>query len=242
MYENTNVHLMRRMKRVVAVLASTALLAVLPLQAEADDTQCVGALTGTFDNVIVPPGATCVLTDSVVLGNVKALERSRLLIRDSQVGGNVEGDKADIVQIFFSTVREYILIKEGGPAEPPAPQFNVCGFGMNFTPCEALILGTTLQEGGVHIEKMIGDVVVGRVDAPDNLKVEDNVITEILLIQNSTIGQNLQVFKNRGVGTKLVQSNTVGENLQCFENDPPFLGQGNTARQAEGQCATPPAP
>jgi hypothetical protein len=57
MYENANVHLTCRMKRLVAVLASTALVAVVPLQAEAYDTQCVGALAGTFDNVIVPPGA-----------------------------------------------------------------------------------------------------------------------------------------------------------------------------------------
>jgi hypothetical protein len=176
------------------------------------------------------------------LGNVKALENSRLLIRDSNVQGNVEGDKADIVQIFFSTVREYILIKEGGPAEPPAQELNVCGPGANFTPCEALIVGTTVELGGIQIEKMIGDVLIAAVTVQGNLKVEDNFISGLLSIRNAAVAGNLQVFKNMGPGAKFVQGNSVGQNLQCFENEPPFVGQGNTAGHAEGQCAPPVGP
>jgi hypothetical protein len=227
----------------LAVLAASAIMTLTPSIAAADDFSCPPTVTGQIPgNVIVPPGATCIITNATVQGNVKALERSRLLISNSNVGGNVEGDKADIVQIFFSEVRENIWIKEAGPAQPPAPAFNVCGFGMNFTPCEVIIAGTTVMGGGVQIEKMAGDVVIDRLLAPGNLKVEENAITGILLIQNSTVGQNMQVFKNIGVGTKLVQSNTVGENLQCFENQPPFVGQFNTAGNAEGQCAASASP
>jgi hypothetical protein len=224
------------------VLSSAALIVGFPSKAEANDTQCMGALIGTFDNVVVPAGETCILTDSTVLGNVKALEDSRLLISDSNVRGNVEGDKADIVQIFFTTVRESISIKEGGPAEAPAPAFNVCVGPSGTTPCEVLLAAATVEEGGIQIEKMTGDVLVDRAILPGNLKVEENFIAGLLLIQNSSVDQNLQVFKNMGLGNKFVQVNTVGDNLQCFENAPPFLGRFNTAGKAEGQCAPPAVP
>jgi hypothetical protein len=79
-----------------------------------------GVLTGTFDNVVVPPGARCTLENSFVQGNVKALESSQLVIENSNVRGNVVGDKADLVQVNVSTVRESISIKEGGPPLPPS--------------------------------------------------------------------------------------------------------------------------
>jgi hypothetical protein len=229
----------------VAVLASGALVVLSPSNAEANDTECVGALTGTFDNVIVPPGQTCILTNATVGGNVKALEASRLSINRSTVHGNVETEKSDIFQILFSTVRQQVSIKGGGPAAPPAPLFNVCGFGIDFTPCEVLILATTVEEGNVHIEKMAGSIVIQALSVPlGNVKIEENSIEvpELFLLDNATVGQNVQIFKNTGAGNKFVQNNRVGENLQCFENDPPFVAQFNMARQAEGQCASPVVP
>jgi hypothetical protein len=175
----------------------------------------------------------------VVFGNVKALEDSRLRISRSTVGGNVEGTKADIVQIFFSSVRENFLIREGGPAAAPAPLFNVCGFGIDFTPCEALIVGTTVEFGGIHIEKMVGSILMDAVTVRGNVKVEQNVIAapELLFLQNVRVDENLQVLKNTGSGNKILLGNRVGQNLQCFENDPPFVAAGNMATSAEGQCA-----
>ena len=238
---------MKRFVLLVAVLASAALVLALPPKAEADDTECTGTLTGgPFDNVIVPPGATCFLADATVSGNVKALENSRLRIDDSTIEGNVEGDKADIVQIFLTMVRQHILIKEGGPAEGPAPNFNVCGFGPPRTPCEALVISTTVQEGSVQIEKVVGTVLVAGLSVKaGNIKVEENIVpvaaNEILQIQNSRVDQgNLQVFKNTGTGMKFVDGNTVGGSLQCFENQEPFAASGNTADSEEGQC--PPTP
>src|SRR5687768_18568325 len=112
---------MNRLECIIAMVISAALVLVLPSNAEADDTACVGALTGTFDNVIVPPGQVCHLTNSMVWGNVKALEGAQLRIDHSHINGNVEGDKADIVQLFFTVVREQISIKEGGPAATVLP-------------------------------------------------------------------------------------------------------------------------
>ena len=61
------------------------------------DADCRGTLTGRFDNVIVPVGATCTLRDATVHGNVKALEDARLYVSATVVRGNIEGDKAAIV-------------------------------------------------------------------------------------------------------------------------------------------------
>src|SRR5918992_4665176 len=181
-----------------AVLAASAIMTLAPSIAAADDFPCPPTVTGEVPgNVIVPPGATCIISNATVQGNVKALENSRLRISNSNIRGNVEGDKADIVQIFFSRVRQYVLIKEGGPAEEPAPNFNVCVGAAETTPCEALLAAVTVEEGGIQIEKMVGDVLIDRAVLPGNLQVEDNTITGLLLIQNSTVEQNLQVVKNR---------------------------------------------
>jgi hypothetical protein len=231
---------------ITALLASAALIILLPSNAKANDTECAALLTGTFDNIVVPPGQTCNLTNATVLGNVKAFQDSRLSMFNTTVLGNVETDKADIVQMILSTVRQNISIKEGGPAGPPAPSFNVCrGSDGNFTPCEVLILLTLVEQGDVQIEKMVGTILIEDLEVRvGNLTFQENSIepTEVFRVTDTIVGGNLQVLKTTGAGNKVVVLNAVGENLQCFENDPPFVGQPNTARQAEGQCASPPAP
>jgi hypothetical protein len=123
----------------------------------------------------------------------------------------------------------------------PAPAFQVCGNGMNFTTCEVSIIGGNLFFGGVQIEKMIGTVLIAGVRVRENVKIEANVIAdpEILFLQNNGVSGNLEVFKNTGDGTKLVLGNNVHQSLQCFENDPPFLASGNIAGNAQGQCLGP---
>lgn len=75
-----------------------------------------------------------------------------------------------------------------------------------------------------------------------DIKIEDNFIPagDFLRVQNNTVAEDLQVFKNRGGGGKTVLANTVGENLQCKENDAPFVGQPNlVGGNAEDQCTQP---
>jgi len=180
---------------------------------------------GTYDNVVVPPGARCFLANAQVKGSVKALENSRLFGYSNTVLGNVIGDKAEVVVFNSSTVRENIDIKEG--------EVNDRGRDVD-------IFRTTVQEGNIKIEKMTGDIAVeaSRVLKGD-IQVFDNIIIgRFLGLENllSNVGQNFQVFKNTGPGDKMVVGNTVGENLQCFENTPPFLGGPNEAQKAEGQC------
>lgn len=226
--------------KLVVFAAGLAVMLAAPSAAVAGDTQCVGALPpGLYDNVVVPPGATCTVASSTVRGNVKALENARIDIFASTIQGNVEGDKADVVVVRNSTVREDISIKEGGPAAPPAVGL-LCAAGGPLTPCEAVVTRTTVQEGNIQIEKMVGSVAIESTTVTEgDVKLEENTIppNEFLFITNNPlIAGNLQVFKNTGVGFKIVTRNTVRGNLQCLENTPPFTGGPNTAQKAEGQC------
>jgi hypothetical protein len=238
---------MRRRVRLVG-LAAAALVLVLAPTATADDTACLAVVTGTHDNIVVPPGATCFVSGANVRGNIVALQDSRLRVDSSNVGGSIYGEKADVVQVIRTTVRENIIIKEAGPPVG-VPGFATCAFGGPFTTCEALVFESIVQEGNVQLEKIHGTVFIEATGVLSpiggNVKVEDNLASpaeEFMAVEDSRIRQNLQVFKNRGPGLKNVGGNTVGEDLQCFENEPPFFGGGNVARQAQGQCTASPLP
>jgi hypothetical protein len=232
----------KRLRLLLAVSLLGTLLTVP--SAAAGDTQCIGTLTGTFDNVVVPAGAQCRLVNSTVHGNVLALPDSHIAISNSRIAGNVQGDKADLVQVVNgSNVGGSVWAKEGGPAPVSTVTFFICSGGGPFTPCEVAILGSTIG-GNVQVEKMTGDVAIG--DAvflglmvnTGNIKAEENLIPagSLFQIRNNRVAGNLQVFKNTGGGTKSVQANVVAEDLQCFENTAPFVGGPNTAQQSQGQC------
>jgi hypothetical protein len=239
------------MKRLGGLLALAALsmLLITASSSAATDTTCIGVVTGTHDNIVVPPGQTCSVTAATVRGNVKALENSRLRISASNVRGNVEGEKADLVQVVSSRVGGNIVVKEGGPPVALAPGFTGCASAVGIvTPCEVFIDGVTV-EGNIQIEKMHGTVWVTDSVAPNpirgNVKVEDNFVSpveEFIFVSRNEVEQNVQVFKNKGPGRKRVSENVVAQSLQCFENDPPFIGAPNVARDAEGQCGATPLP
>jgi hypothetical protein len=238
-------------------LAVGIALALAP-GAAAGETRCMGLLTGTFDNVVVPRNQTCILLNTMVTGNVKALEDSRLSIlglntiqgdvtaqKDSQfniegvtavpgsttVRGNVIGDKAEVAQLGNTgpvTVRGNIKVTEGDTNNPFAQ--------------DVFIEQTTVNTGNIKIEKMKGDILVRRttIVQKGNIQVVENRVplTATFAIQNNLIAQDLQVFKTRGEGDKSVENNTGSGNLQCFENDPPFDGTPNNypPGKEEGQC------
>jgi hypothetical protein len=193
-----------------------------PSNNSSSDTRCTGTLTGTFDNVVVPSGATCTLQGATVNGNVNALENARLFVSATQVRGNVEGDKASVVQVTGGTVGGNIQIKEGNsPSDLGA----------------AVTGGTVVTTGDIQIEKMRTSrvLVSGARVEKGNIQITENDASTSLEILGNTVAQNLQVFKNRG-GNKVVSSNTAGQAIQCKENTSPFTGGPNAAGETEAQC------
>lgn len=196
------------------------------------DVECVGALTGTFQNVIVPQDAFCLITNSRVTGNIKALENSTLFVGDANtISGNVEGDKANTVEVFtFSGVPNVI---HGSIFATETFRVDVCG--------------AVLPNGNIIFVKIRGIVNVagslcgaaggGNLVQKGSIKVEDSFAQIFFEVTRNQVAQNIQIFKNIGPAVKRVQLNTAGESIQCKENAPPFIGTPNTAPKQEDQCA-----
>jgi hypothetical protein len=185
-------------------------------------TRCVGTVQpGTFQDVVVPPGATCVLNNSIVQNNVTALERSRLFMSNTRVGGNVDAQKARVVQVDGGTVGGNIQIREGSSSTE--------GSGVR---------ATKLPGGNIQLEKNTAPRLWIENVTLDNgsITVVENRVSESLSIRDNKVANNLRVLRNRGAGSKVVQGNVVGDNLRCRENAPPFVGGPNDAAEAEGQC------
>ena len=204
--------------------------------AVADETTCAGVITGRHDNVVVPAGESCSIFGAEISGHVRARENTRLTIVDSTVRGNVEGDRADIVQVITlggtSVVGGHIDARQGSSfvrvcgTQMPSGNIQVTKYGPN----------AFVFLGGAFCEGAGGGNTVLR----GNIKVEDNVIGEFapfgLDIAENSFGNTLQVSRNVGPGAKRVQGNTVGTVLQCRDNSPPFVGGPNVAPRKDGQC------
>jgi hypothetical protein len=184
---------------------------------------------------VVPEGGFCFIQFAEIRGNVKALPDSHLLMVFTDVGKNVVGDKADLVQVtLFSTVGGNIHIKEGGPNLASAHQ-------------EVLICGVEMPDGNVLVEKMTiskgllvtdafcegpNNVINGNVTIAENRILAGAPPGSGMYISSNQISNgNLHVLKNTGAGTKAVQNNrVVNGDIQCYENSPVFVGGPNAGR------------
>jgi hypothetical protein len=204
-------------------VAGRASFQVVPQQS---DQPCMGSLPpGTYDNVIVPPGQFCFISNSTIRGNLKALPGSLgLNTFNNTIAGSVQADKVlQFVNLVFDRVGGNVDINDG------------TGF---FYAAQVL----TLSSGNITVIKNTNQVVVNGNRVAGNIKVEDNRNLFFMLVQGNNVRENIQVFKNTGTGFKTVSFNTAGESVQCKENQQPFFGNPNFAPVLEGQCGVPPTP
>jgi hypothetical protein len=239
------------MKRLVALAVSALVGGLIAAPgALANDTVCDGVVSGMHDGVIVQPGttcrveravvrggilvhseATCLVENTIVKGNIQALENavlrvSRSGLTQSFVGGNIVGDKAEIVQVVNSIVGGNITIKEGGTAEVD----------------DVAVCGVVLTNGNISIEKTTGNVFVapfqslcgpnvllnGNIQVQENvIPVDPNVVIELSVIGNLIANGTVQVSKNTGAGPKRVADNVVSGGIRCTENSTPIAGAIN---------------
>lgn len=186
-----------------------------------------GLSGGTYSDIEVPPGMICVLQGVTVTNSVTALAGSRLFIRSSEIGGNVEGLSASAVQVSEETTI--------------AGDMNVLNaddtFFASCTVDNATILGDLTCEGNDP-----GSPIIRAEQGPTvihgSVNLVDNVIPggHVLLLLNASVGKDADVNGNAGSGFKGVSGNTVVGKLQCKKNDPTFSGGPNTAGKAKGQC------
>lgn len=203
--------------------------------------ECVGNVTGTFDNIVVPPDAFCTLSNSTVNGDIRALDRSRLFMINMSIAGDIEGNRAENVQLVAindarNLVGGSIRIRDGGEGA------FICGTDLSNGSIEVeRMTGFGDQNGFVHIGGSIceGGYGGGNTLPNGDIRVHDNTHPENgigLQITGNSVGGDLRVTNSQGPGEKLVQNNLVGGTLACSENEAPFLGGPNVAGAAEGQC------
>ena len=185
-------------------------------------TQCEGTLPpGVYENVIVPPGASCVLNNSTILRNVTALPRSEVTLVDDQVGGDIVSHNAVRTTVQGGTVGGSIRIKGGG-----------------FRGVAASVNNVLVSGGNVEVDKVeAGIIVVIFTRVPNgSILASRNITEDIFQIAINNVGQSIEVFDNTGPAQKIVNDNFAGIAVRCEGNTPPFLGGPNFAPTVEGQC------
>jgi hypothetical protein len=204
------------------------------------DTPCVGDLTGTFQNVFVPPGQTCRLLSATLTGNLKALENSRLFAFDNSIAGNIEADRASEVIIVANRVGQNVNINDG-PGSPALTDYSLCNSTVNgnihvIRNTGGIILGEGLVESA-FVPPSPFHCVPNRV-VSGSIRVEDNTILTELSVSNNdvTTGGHVQVNSNVGGTSKRVRFNSVRKSVQCSDNVGAFEGGPNIAPKSEGQC------
>jgi hypothetical protein len=184
---------------------------------------------GTYRSVLVPGGATCVIENSIILEDVRALALSRLTLFNTDVGGNVTASRADAVNISAvplgaGSVAGLVHIEHAdSPMDGPSTVF----------------INNMELHGGVLIEQnnateiifvnntaFAGDVVIAGNDVAFSLTVTANRFVE-----------GLVVVGNTGPAMKSVQNNFGAGTVTCLENEQPFVGGPNfTLGGSSGQC------
>lgn len=230
----------------LAFLAATAVLTPaivtgLGEPAFAEQTECTSSLPpGTYGHIVVPGGATCILRDSVVSGNVRALPGGTLVAETTQIGGNLIGRDVNRLQVGRSAVGGNIVVHGGQPVSGPPLAFSVCA---------------TSVDGNVIIQKVTGGIGVRtsiptdpptglgarcgsvRNEIGGNLIVSNNDSFRTLVLNNIVRG-NMRVVNNRGPGEKTFAGNEVAGSLVCVRNEEPFTSSANSAARTSGQCAS----
>lgn len=189
-----------------------------------ENYDCRSTVTGSFENIFVPEGATCTITNATVSGNILARDRSRLFVYETRTDGNIDGVEAAVVHVRGGVIGGSIQAQDG--RSPAAVGVRIYG-------------GTVLTQGNITIQKMTTGTI-SIVDArllKGNIQVQENSTATRLEVLRNQVAQNIEVFVNSGPGAKFVTSNTVSQKLSCKENSRPFTGRPNTAGDVEGQCS-----
>ncbi len=187
------------------------------------------SLAGAF---IVPPGGAAPPNGNSCYGSYTGEFKGNVNVSTGQVcqfnGGIVDGNITVTGGMLFLTnavVKGNVQI--GGSAS---------GDGSS----DESICGTTIQ-GNLQVQNHQNNLAIGGTAATG---CASNVIKGNVQVQNNTaafsiignlIGGNLQVQNNTVSG--VVSLNNISGNLQCSQ-DTNLSGNGNTAKQKQGQCAS----
>ncbi len=184
-------------------------------------TDCTTTLSGSYDKIVVPDGATCTLDGATVKKNVTAGTGSSLYTMNATIGGNVMTRHSHTVQIIDTNVGHNIMVTG------TRHMTKIGDDGCMIDPT----VGRNLMVKGNTGPTAICSVQVG-----NNLVVMGN--SGSVGVFSNSVDNNLLTFRNSGPATRL-RFNIIGINLNCQGNTSPvFVNLGNTAGASKmGQCA-----
>jgi hypothetical protein len=216
----------------------------MSVTAWADSTTCTGDMTGSFESIVVPPGAYCGLYSANVNGNIAAYEGSQLFI-----GGGVT-----VIGNVSATSPQWFYIYTDPAAVANNIHGNVTVIGATgdlqnpFSGVAVYICGTIIG-GNVRITDTINSIAFGGSEPgaacesngggnsvpAGNVRIEDNA-GPFFRVADNTVAGNMRIIGNTGSATKRVLNNQIGLQLTCLYNDSPFVIGGNNAKKLIGQC------
>jgi hypothetical protein len=216
------------------------LLATVPVASAQNVFQCTGTIKDgrtINSNLVVPAGATCILTNVTVVGNVQVGTGAILGVGPStpqavSIDGNIVADGCDGVVLDASTG---VISVEGN---------------VNIQNCTAGVIGYqavkpnltisgnfTCANNSPSVCQANAGVVRG------NLIVDNNTITHSNVAEfNSVIGNqisgNVEFSGNTETFPPVINGNTIGGNLLCSGNGPAPLGSNAVGGNKLGQCVS----
>jgi hypothetical protein len=198
----------------------------------------------TYEAIEVPPDGTCLLDGVTVLQSVTAFDGARLFINSSEVGGNVIGLSATVIQVGTETHIAGNLDMQDASDDLSLP-FASCAVTNSTIDGDLSCINS--NPGSVVIRPTI--VNVGEDGAPPttialpaniggsvNLLGNHILPGHVMLLQGTVIGGKGEVNDNTDAGYKEVTGNSTGQKLSCKRNAATFVGGPNAAGKAKGQC------
>jgi hypothetical protein len=191
------------MRSILLVLFVSLLTTIgFPLDGQAQDISCTGALTGTFGNVVVPPGASCTLSGASVGGDVRIAQGSVLTVTSpglSVIAGNVQAEHCQSVLLTGA-----VVVQGNVKIQHCAGTSGYVGPGVQIT-------------GDFECHDNTGPCVADQGSVAGNLHVHNNQATSAADISLTTIGGNLQCDQNDPAPTDTLGTNKIVGNAlgQC---------------------------
>jgi len=217
-----------------------------------DAFKCDGTFTGlTVKNLVVEPSAVCLLTNSVIQGDVRVRAGADFEAGNTSIAGSVKGYQALTIYLYSgSSVGGHLRTRDTSQVfafnSTIGDSIRVVGSTDQVFLCNNTVGdGIAVLRSGPNI--LVGDHLdpncAGNIVQHGNLVVADNATyVELVVGDNSVLDGSMFVIDNTGTPTftsgESVLGNQGGDTLACFGNAAPFVGSPNPGwLQYGGQCS-----
>jgi hypothetical protein len=202
----------------IVLAASLLLIGGAAPVAASHSTACTGTLTGDFERIDVPDGATCVLEDATVQHSVTVGAGATLITDDTTIKQNVRGRGAASVRLIDTDILGNITLSR------TTGRIVIGNDGCAVDP---------IAGGNIHLFDNFGSIAICQMSVRNNILLQNN--DGRLALFDNRVGNNLNVFGNDGGQSIRIYRNTVRGNIQLARNDASdtgiFIVRANSAER-----------